>query len=131
MKGENCYKVMAHFGKLGEFCREVEGWQNYVERLEFFFQANSITDGAKKRATLLSSCGPEPYNLFRGLCAPDKPADKSFKELVDLMQAHQHPKPNPIAERFMFNARDRLPEESVSVYMASLRRLTEHCGYGE
>ena len=31
----------------------------------------------------------------------------------------------------MFNTRDRLPEESVSVYMASLRRLTEHCGYGE
>ena len=122
---------MAHFGKLGEFCREVEGWQNYVERLEFFFQANSITDGAKKRAILLSSCGPEPYNLFRGLCAPGKPADKSFQELVDLMQAHQHPKPNPIAERFMFNTRDRLPEESVSVYMASLRRLTEHCGYGE
>ena len=128
---ETYYNVMALFGKLGEFCREIEGWQNYVERLEFFFQANSITDNEKKRAILLSSCGPEPYNLFRGLCAPGKPAHKSFDELVDLMHAHQHPKPNPIAERFMFNTRDRLPEESVSVYIASLTKLTEHCGYGE
>ena len=102
-----------------------------MERLEFFFQANGITDGAKKRAILLRSCDPEPYNLFRGLCAPSKPADKSFNQLVYLMQAHQHPKSNPIAERSMFNTQDSLPEESVSVYLASLRRLTEHCVYGE
>ena len=40
------------------------------------------------------------------------------------------PKPNPIAERFRFNTRDRQPEESVANYVAELRRLTEHCEYG-
>ena len=85
-----------------------------MERLDIFFQANSITDGAKKRVILMSSCGPEPYNLFRGLYAPGKPAYKDFQELLALKPARQHPKPNPIAERFMFNTWDRLPEGSVS-----------------
>ena len=112
-----------HFGKLGEFCREVEGWQNYVERLKFLFQANGITDGAKKRVILLSSYNLFwPHSLFWGLCTPDKPADKSFNELVDSMQANSG---------YMLNTRDCLPEESASVYVASIRRLTEHCGYGE
>ena len=46
------------------------------------------------------------------------------------MKKHQNPRPNPIAERFKFNSRNRLPDESISTYMAELRRLTEHCNYG-
>ena len=58
-------------------------------------------------------------------------AVKSLKEFVDLMQVYQHQKPNPIVERSMFNTWDNLPDKSVSVYMVSLRKVTEHCGYGE
>ena len=46
------------------------------------------------------------------------------------MKNHLSPKPDPIAERFRFNTRDRQPEESVANYVAELRRLTEHCEYG-
>ena len=46
------------------------------------------------------------------------------------MKNHLSPKPNPIAEPFRCNTRDRQSEESVANYVAELRRLTEHCDYG-
>ena len=119
---------MATLGKLTEYDPEQEEWGSYVERLEFFFTANDITDAEKKKAILLSSSGSKTYKLFRGLTAPAKPGDMTFAELVKLMK--NQPKPNPIAERFHFNTRDRQPEESVANYVMELRRLTEHCEYG-
>ena len=121
---------MATLGKLTEYDPEQEEWGSYVERLEFFFTANDITDAEKKKAILLSSSGSKTYKLFRGLTAPAKPGDMTFAELVKLMKNHLSPKPNPIAERFRFNTRDRQPEESVANYVMELRCLTEHCEYG-
>ena len=46
------------------------------------------------------------------------------------MKGHLYPAPNPIAERFRFNTRDRQPSESIYEYLATLRRLSEHCDYG-
>ena len=47
------------------------------------------------------------------------------------MEGHLHPSPNPIAERFRFNTRDRQPSETISEYMAVLRKLSEHCEYNK
>ena len=47
------------------------------------------------------------------------------------MYKHQNPKPNPISERFKFNSHSRQPKESISAYMAVLRKLTEFCDYRE
>ena len=46
------------------------------------------------------------------------------------MKNHQNPKRNPIAERFIFNSRNRQPNENISDYMAELRRLSQHCEFG-
>lgn len=34
-------------------------------------------------------------------------------------------------QRFRFNSRSRKPGESVAAYVAELRRLAEHCNYGD
>lgn len=122
---------MGTFGKLSEFEASKEDWQSYVERVDFFFEANNIENVSQKRAILLSSCGASCYKLFRGLVQPAKPGDKSYTELVQLMLDHRRPKPNPIAERFKFNSRNRLPDESIADYVAELRRLTEYCEFGQ
>ena len=38
---------------------------------------------------------------------------------------------NPIAERFVFNMHNRKLGESISQYMAELRRLSQYCEYGD
>ena len=42
----------------------------------------------------------ETYNAVKSLAIPMKPAEKSFKEIVDLLKEHQIPEPNKITERF-------------------------------
>ena len=55
---------------------------------------------------------------------------KSYTELVELLTNHLSPKPNEIAERFMFFKRDRKHAESVNDYIAELRKLSENCNFG-
>ena len=47
------------------------------------------------------------------------------------MTNHENPKRNPIAERFVFSMRNRKLGESISQYMAELRRLSHYCKYGD
>ena len=47
------------------------------------------------------------------------------------MLHHQNPSPNIIAEQFKFNSRVRNAKESVSMFVAELRKLTEYYEYGK
>ena len=88
---------MAH-GKIGEFVLAQETCDTYIERLELFFEANSITDASKKRAIPLAVCGPATYTLVRNLVAPKKPAEVPFADLVALVKAHRTSRPTVMAD---------------------------------
>ena len=77
---------------------------------------------------MLSTVGAETYKIIKSLVAPVKLNDKSYSELVELKK--NHPKSSVIAERFLFNKRDRKQGERIVQYVAELRRLTEYCDYG-
>ena len=117
-------------GTVGEFDSSREDWSAYSERLEFYFEANGVDTPEKRRAVLLSVCGPETYRLIRSLVAPDKPSSRPFRELVTLVRDHFDPKPSPIVSRFKFSACTRNQGETVAAFVARLRQLTEHCEYG-
>ena len=122
---------MATYGKIGEFTESEETWTQYVERLEQYFLANDVEDVAKRRAILLSVCGSKTYALARDLLQPAKPAETTFKKIVDELGKHFSPKPSEIVERFKFHSRNRKDGEGVATYVAGLRKLTEHCNFGE
>lgn len=121
---------MTHYGKIESFDEEVDDWNEYIERMEQYFCANEVVDGDKQRAILLSVCGGKTYKLIRNLVAPAKPTEKTFEELKQCVQQHLLPKPSVIVQRFKFNSRYRQPHESISAYVAELRRLSEFCEYG-
>lgn len=116
-------------GKMDVFVSTVEEWATYVERVEQYCLANDI--GNERKVVLLSVMGAKTYNLLRSLTAPVKPAEKTFKEIVDVLQMHLNPKPLIIAERFRFHKRNQQKTESVSEYMAEFRKLAEHCQFGD
>ena len=122
---------MATYGKIGEFKESAETWTQYVERLEQYFLANEVEDASKKRAILLSVCGSKTYALAIDLPQPARPAETTFKKIVDELGKHFSPKPSEIAERFKFHSRNRKEGEGVAAYVAGLRKLTEHCNFGE
>ena len=125
---------MAMYGKMEEYTGEGEEWSQYVERIEFYFTANSIENTAenagRRKAILLSVIGGKTYGLLRDLLAPDRPSDKTYDEVVEVLKKHFQPKPSEIVMRYKFNTRTRKSNETVADYVADLRHLSEHCNYG-
>ena len=121
---------MATHGSLSEFDSAREDWTSYSERLEQYLLANGVTADDKKRAILISTSGPRTYQLMKSLLAPDKPTSKTFDEIVKLMKDHFQPKPSEIVQRFNFHSRDRRQGESIATYVAELKKLSEHCNFG-
>ncbi|XP_033993597.1 uncharacterized protein K02A2.6-like [Trematomus bernacchii] len=67
---------------------------------------------------------------MKNLLSPDKPKDKTYTQLVELLKNHFDPKPSEIVQRYKFDSRNREPNESVMEYVAELRRLAQDCNYG-
>lgn len=120
---------MSFVGKIEEFDCANEDWETYIERVELYFIANDAED-EKKAPTLLSLMGLKTYGLLRNLLAPQKPASQTFQVIVNTLKNHLSPKPLVIAERFHFHNRNQSKEESISEYVAELRRLTQFCEFG-
>ena len=124
--------MAAMFVKLEEFDMATgKDWIQYIERMEYYFQANKITEGDTKRAVLISTMGEKAYKLMRRLISPAKPNDKSFGQLVETMGEHLCPPPSEIVQRYKFNSRIRQDGESVAVYVSELRALAQYYNFGE
>jgi len=113
-------------GNIEHFDNNEETWNSYIE---LFVECNGIANG-KKVSTLLTVIGPKTYNLLRDLCTPDKPNQKTYDEIVKIVQDHLYPKPNLIAERYKFSQRNQREHETVAQYVAVLKNLSVHCEFG-
>ena len=115
-------------GKIEPFDDALETWASYTERLEQYFALNKI-EGEMQVPALLTLLGRKTYGLLRNLCAPEKPASKTYKELVEILDKQLSPKPSIIAERFRFHHRQQREEENVNTFLAELRKLSLHCHF--
>ena len=120
--------MAGYIGKIEAFDETQESWESYTERLEQYFKVNKVDDELKV-AALLSLIGGKTYTLLRNLATPEKPADKTYDEIVKLLKDHLSPEPLQIAERHRFIKRVQLEGENINTYVAALRKLSEHCGY--
>ena len=112
-------------GSLEPFDVDSGDWPAYTERLQSYFIANDTKDEKKQVAVLLTLMGTRTYNLLRSVVAPTKPKDLIFQELTTILEQHFSPKKSVISERFRFYKREQAPTESVSDYIAVLRKLSE------
>ncbi|XP_053400584.1 uncharacterized protein K02A2.6-like [Mercenaria mercenaria] len=120
---------MVSTGKIEPFDNSSENWTCYKERLDQYFIVNEVDDG-KQVPALLSLIGSKTYGTLRDLCSPDLPKDKTYAALCKLLSEHYNPEPLLIAERFRFWKRNQRPDETVSQFNVSLRKLAEHCKFG-
>lgn len=65
------------------------------------------------------------------MATPDDPSRKTLQEILDIIDKHFTPKLFLIAERFRLMKRDQHESESIHIYLAELRRLSEHYDFGE
>ena len=121
---------MATLGRIDAFDAAAEEWSSYTERLDHYYIANGIENEDKKRSIFLTVCGAATYQLIRDLLSPAAPTTKSFKELCDLVKAHQQPTPSFLVQRYHFYTRVQQPGESINKFVAQLRKLAHHCQFG-
>ena len=104
-------------------------WKHYVERVEMFFEVNSVAED-EKVPTILTLMGNKMYALLRNIVSPRRPRDLSFEEIVDNLAKHLDPKPIVIAERFKFHKAEQQESESIRDFLARLKKLAETCEFG-
>ncbi|XP_075559322.1 uncharacterized protein LOC142590796 [Dermacentor variabilis] len=104
-------------------------WDEYVERLEMFCEANKMTKEEQKRAALLSCCCEEAYGLIVTLVKPARPTAANYKEFKTAVRKHLHPRLSELCARFLFYKRNQAAEDSVADYVTALRKLAEDCGF--
>ena len=121
--------MAGYIGKIEPYDEGQETWTSYQERLEEYFEVNDIADN-KKVSALLTLLGGKTYSLLRNLTSPDKPSAKDYATLVKLLKDHLSPKPLTIAERFRFHKRNQREGETVTQYIAEVRKLAEFCSFG-
>ena len=120
---------MATLGRIQKFDPKEETIEAYLERVQLFIQANGIKD-KKRVAVHLSVLGSKPYRVLTNVLAPQKPSEKSYNELTRTLRSHFNPKPVVIAERFHFHRRVQSAEESLTEYVAELKKLAQSCNFG-
>ncbi|KAH6924114.1 hypothetical protein HPB50_012050 [Hyalomma asiaticum] len=81
----------SQIGQVEAFDETVSDWLSYEERLSSFFAVNKVPEDLKVHA-LLSIIGPKSYSLLKSLTAPDKPSEKTFEQLTELLRNHITPR---------------------------------------
>ena len=114
-----------------DFDPAVETWEQYAEQLQHFFDRNEIQDDSRKRSILLSVLTPKYYKLLRSLLSPEQPKDKSFTQILEVLQKHHMPTPSEIVQRFKFHSRSQKEGELIAAYVTELRSLAEHCNFSD
>ena len=120
---------MTLLGNIESFDYRCDDICEYVERIEQYFCANDVNDQIKQTAIFLTVIGEETYSLLRKLLSPDVPASKSVKALSEKVKNHLQPQPIVIAERYKFYNRNQKEDETISDYIAELRKLTLNCDF--
>ena len=83
----------------------------------------------KSKLIFLTVIGNETHSLSRNLLAPESPAGKTVKTLSETLTDHLKPQPLIIAERYTFYFRDQSENETITEYLAELRKLTLNCEF--
>ena len=120
----------ATIGTIAPFQPETDRIELYLERVALYMEANNFPDERKVPA-LLSIMGGPIYEVLRSLLAPELTQAQSYDQLVATLKQHFAPKPLVIAERFHVHRRGQRSKESISEYMAELRKLSLHCEFGD
>lgn len=117
-------------GAIKEFNPDHDEWPLYIELLGHYFAANAIASEHRQRSILLSLVGLRSYRALCSAIYPDKPGDRTYDQLCQLLATHFAPV-IIYHERAQFYAAIKGDAESVAEYYGRLQRLAGKCGFDE
>ncbi|KAF2883207.1 hypothetical protein ILUMI_22982 [Ignelater luminosus] len=82
-----------------------------------------------KAQILINSIGFKYYQLPLYLTSPETPRDKTYSELVTLIENHLCPQPNECIEQDKFLSRMQAANEIIAQKTVALRKLSSTCNF--
>lgn len=102
----------------------------WLDRLEETFNTFDVPENSRK-SRLIYYMGQDIYNKLCDKISPEKPQDKTYKEITEILEKHYNPKPLEIVETYKFRLRVQNENEKVQDFLISLRKLAVNCGFKE
>ena len=121
---------MAKIGSITGFDEEVEDFDTYCARVEFYFIANNIK-AAQKKAVFITLLGSKVFSLLQDLVSPNNLTDVDYDDVVKTLHDHYKPKVVIIYERYKFHTRSQGQNESVADFVAGLKSCARTCNFGD
>ena len=122
-------KVVGIVGYIGPYDPKSMELTTYIGRFTFNLHANSITDAALKRATLLYLL-ETTYRMLADLHLPDDLSTVTFDTLITDLDSAYGKKVSKLASRVRFQSIVQHEGQSVNEYLADLRHSSIDCGFG-
>ncbi|XP_061500449.1 uncharacterized protein LOC133391305, partial [Anopheles gambiae] len=74
--------------------------------------------------------GASLYSVAIKLCAPDDPRDKTYADLVKVLEKHFKPNVNVVSERYLLRKCKQTAEQSIADYIIELKAAAQTCDFG-
>ena len=121
-------KMPSNFGVTDLKFEISDDWQVFIERLELMFISQSV-EKEKQVPELLTRVSAETYSILRDLSIPKKPSELKFDEIVKLIEKHLKPPPSELARRHEFVTVKQTANETISDFVARLKRASRDCNF--
>ncbi|KAG8139529.1 hypothetical protein E2320_002289 [Naja naja] len=113
------------------FHPSTETWESYINPFDCFLDAADLSEISNHRGKgyFLSFCGAVVFDIATALLVPQTVKAVSWEDLQELLSNHYSPKPSRIVRRHAFRRQVQAEGETISTYMAALRKVALHCGF--
>lgn len=102
----------------------------WMERLDFFFEANAIQEHSRK-PHFITLGGPVVYKELKLLYPNTNIAEVDYKEMVSKLKTRLDKTESDLIQRFKFNNRIQQPDESLEDFVLSVKLQAEFCSFGD
>ena len=121
-------RIYANYGQIEAFNEGSEPFQNYVARWNLYLTANQIPS-SRHASIFLATCGPKVFAKAVNAISPKDIQTATYAEIVEALTDHFRPKVIVIFERYKFNSRKQLHNESIADFVSALKALSRTCEY--
>ena len=126
---------MATAPLLEPFHSNRDDWNAWSRRFEQWLTLSTYSTGedteVKKHAAFCTYIDTATFKLLCSLCAPKKPEELPFEQLKAKLNSQYGTKKIVLAERYRFYNYKQREGQSLTDYIAELRRLAATCEWSE
>ena len=110
-------------------------WKKWLQSFQYFLVAKGVVNDAQKMALLLHTAGIEVQELYEMLTDPgpmeefEEDTATDFEKTIRTLNAYFVTKLNEPYERHVFRSMAQQERETVSQFIARLRKQAQNCNF--